>query len=431
MSREPKAEPASIKRNPVWTCEARVVLITRLFGGGAKTREVDPISWLRSSAAKSALRFWWRSANAHGYSSVEALRQKESELFGTSGTFDKTGKPQGGPGALEVTTRSYLTAGAVTYDEGMGNPLSYGLFPARGTEQAPAPAKVAPAHDQNWATIKLTSGSSDEEVNKALLESLRLWLTLGGVGSRTRRGAGAIAAKSLKEAKDLGLPTSLDDLKQFLACHCKAQAVPASLAAIFSLARKRRIFLGPPQPSGEQAQIKLLSLLKDARQDRPHSDKKWGRSRWPEPNAVRLKFDPKKPWHHAPQQSDAGRYPRAALGLPIVLHFKDPAPMEPPEHQILGAIPNAAEWIKLERYSSPILLRPVQVWEKGGVKYVPVAIFTDCTLPPDARPLVTIDPKGKAKSTDVVTSFDIIGQANHTLQRIEQVFASEPGFRTL
>jgi hypothetical protein len=56
MRKPPVSPPDSLTRKPVWDCEAKVELITRLFGGGAKTREVDKVSWLRSSAAKSALR---------------------------------------------------------------------------------------------------------------------------------------------------------------------------------------------------------------------------------------------------------------------------------------------------------------------------------------------------------------------------------------
>jgi hypothetical protein len=190
--------------------------------------------------------------------------------------------------------------------------------------------------------------------------------------------------------------------------------------------------VGPLQASGEEAQKRLLSVLKDARQDRPHpSPMVWGRSRWPEADAIRIKAGPPhRTWHHAPVLANAGLYPRSVLGLPIVIHFKTP-PVEPNEHQILGALPSNHGWTKLERYSSPILVRPVRVWAGNGVQYVPVAIFTDCTLPAAARPLVTTDPGGELDPADVVSSFGMLSQANLTLQRIENAFANAPGFHSL
>lgn len=264
------------------------------------------------------------------------------------------------------------------------------------------------------------------------MEGVRLWLTLGGVGARSRRGAGAVAVAKPEEARKLGLPASLPELEAFLRRHCARRTV--ELDGLFCLGRTRKIFLGAPENTGEQAQIRLLDALKKARQDRDRSGNRYGRSKWPEPNAVRLKFDPRRKWAHPPEAADAGQYPRAALGLPIVLHFKDGQPIEPPEHQILGAVPGEKGWEKpdkLERYSSPILLRPVRVWERDRAVYVPVAIFTDCTLPAVARPLVTTEPKGEAKTRDVVRDYDIRAHAEATLERIEKVFANDGTFRSL
>lgn len=421
--------PADTKRKEAWSCKARVVLITRLFGGGAKTRTVDEISWLRSSAVKSALRAWWRAGHAHEFSSLETLRNREEKLFGASGTFGSDGTLKGGPGALEVTTQSHLAIPPTEYREPLSDPLNYALFPAQGMGQ-PA-AKVAAASDQSSSSITLTSWSDEKAIHGLFLESLGLWLTLGGAGSRTRRGAGAVAAAKSVDARELGLPSSLRELEDFLRTHCKRQQVPGSLDGVFCLARTRRIFLGPTQTSGEEAQRKLLAALRGIRQDRPRPNGGWGRSRWPEADAIRLKEDPAKSWVHSPSAENAERYPRAALGLPIVVHFKDRAPTEPEEHQILGAQPHEKGWRKIERYSSPVLLRPVCVWEGKQTLYIPVAIFTDCTLPANVRPLVTTKPKGELAPSDVVSRYGILSHADETLLKIESAFEQAPGFRPL
>lgn len=428
----PIPEPASTARKDVWSRKARVVLITRLFGGGAKTREIDPISWLRPSAAKSALRSWWRAAHAQDFSSLEALRKREEELFGSSGTFDSKGHRQGGPGALEVTVESKLALPPADYLDSQGSPINYALFPAQKTKKTD-PAKIALPSEQTWASIQLTSRSEDTEIQKLLLEALSLWLTLGGAGSRTRRGVGAVALSNPDEAKKLGIPFSLEELEAFLKKHCQSQSVPPALAEVCCLARTRSVFLGPPQESGERAQLKLLDVLRKARQDRlPAKTGKYGLSKWPEADAIRLKSDPKKKWNHLRTADNAGQYPRAALGLPIVMHFKDDWPAEPKEHQILAARPDPKEkWKKLERFSSPILLRPVRIWKGKETLYVPVALILGCALPADARPLVTTEPKAPAAEDDVVQSYDISQHAGETLRRIERAFAAEPGFRIL
>jgi CRISPR-associated protein Cmr1 len=424
----PSSSPAPRNRKSDWTREAHVVLITRLFGGGARAREIDKVSWLRSSAAKSALRAWWRAGHAHEFSSLEALRERELVLFGATASFDADGHLHGGPGALEVETQSHLGSLPTDYDEPLGNPLNYALFPAQGMGQPRA--KVVAASDQTQAVVKLTSLSGDPKAHETFLEALRLWLTLGGVGARSRRGAGAIAVDTPEEARKLGLPASLVELEAFLRERCRSRSLPSSLAGVFCLARTRRVFFGPLLASGEEAQKKLLGVLREARQDRPRPPEPWGRSRWPEADAIRIKADPGRTWNHRPVPANAGQYPRSILGLPIVVHFKTP-PAEPDDHHILGAVPHEQTWKKLERYSSPVILRPVRVWEGNRMQYAPVAVFTDCTLPTDARPLVTTDPKTELNPAEVVRSYAILHDADQTLRRIESAFASAPGFHPL
>ena len=282
MRSSPPPQKISTVRKPAWSREARVVLITRLFGGGARTREVDTISWLRPSAAKSALRFWWRTAHAHEHSSLEALRAAEEKLFGAPGTFDAAGRSKGGPGALEVTVESKLALPPSEYQDSQGSPINYALFPAQKTAKQDR-ARIALPSEQTWASIQLTSRSGNPTVQGLFLEALRLWLTLGGAGARTRRGAGAMALSHPDAAKELGIPVSLEELEAFLKKHCKPQLVPAALAEVFCLARTRRVFLGPPQVSGERAQLMLLDVLRKARQERePSKTGKYGRSKWPE-----------------------------------------------------------------------------------------------------------------------------------------------------
>lgn len=428
--RTPPMNVPATTRKELWAEKVPVVLITRLFGGGARAREVDKVSWLRSSAVKSALRAWWRAGHAHDFPSLAALLEREEKIFGASGTFDSEGRPRKGPGVLEVESRCVQGSAVVEYQESPGSVINYALFPA--SEMGQQSAKLVAPSDRTRSVVILRSRSSVEEDLEAILDGLRLWLILGGAGARTRRGVGALAVAEAGRARELGLPTTAAELRAFLKKHCQRRTLPPSLAGVFSLARTRRVFIGPFQATGEEAQKRLLTVLRNARQDRATSTSNpWGgRSRWPEADAIRLKAGPRRSWVHAPNPANAGKYPRAALGLPIVVHFKTPPP-EPDDHHILAALPGEDKPTKLDRYTSPLILRPVRVWENGRVLYVPVAVFTDCTLPKVARPLVVTDPGAEAGGADVVPGFDIASEADTTLQRIEDFFVNAPGFKSL
>jgi CRISPR/Cas system CMR-associated protein Cmr1 (group 7 of RAMP superfamily) len=268
-------------------------------------------------------------------------------------------------------------------------------------------------------TLLLRNGKPEsfEGDSAAILDALRLWVTLGGIGSRTRRGVGAIGPKNREAARDLGLPTSPPELKDFLSHHCRRHSLDAALDGVFSLARTRKVFLGSSCGSGEAAQEVLLKALKEARQSKD--------PRWPEANAIRWKYDPVQAAKREKPERDKDRYPRMVLGLPIVFHFKDSKYPEPPDHHLYATTGSAKDRRKFDRYSSPIVLQPVRVWENGRVRYIPVAIFTDCLLPADARPLVVTKPDIKIEDVDpkdIVETFIPANEAETVLSRVEAVF---------
>lgn len=428
MRSAPSVQPGGIERKPVAVWNLDLVLITRLFGGGPRTRELDPISLVRSGAAKSAVRAWWRAGNAHQFQDLQTLRKRESELFGSPGNYDRQGRLQGGPGALEVTFQpGQQSRRTGVYAEPASSPLNLALFPAEEMGGERATLALPGEHNLGTLSVLLRNGKPEsfEGDSAAILEGLRLWVTLGGVGSRTRRGVGAIGPKSSEAAEKLGLPTSLQELKTFLASRCERHGVSPALDGVFSLARTRKVFLGRSYGSGEAAQEALLKALKEARQSKD--------PRWPEANAIRWKFDPVQAAKREKPERDKNRYPRMVLGLPIVFHFKDSKYPEPPDHHLYTTTGSGEDRRKFDRYSSPIVLRPVRVWEKGRASYIPVAIFTDCLLPDTARPLVVTDADVKAEDidpNDIIESFEPAREADTVLSQVEAVFANK-GFSRL
>lgn len=158
-------------------------------------------------------------------------------------------------------------------------------------------------------------------------------------GARTRRGLGAV--QLLKTSN--GAPSVL--LKAITAEEAKAAGCELLLknssvnaySAWQTAVNKLRDFRQKPDLGrnvGQQA-------------NRP------GRSRWPEPDAVR-RLTSRNASQHAPEHNAGNIFPRAAFGLPIIFHFQgggDPADTS------LNPVING---VKMERMASPVILRPIQ-----------------------------------------------------------------------
>lgn len=431
------------ERTPLASLE--VTLITRLFGGGAMARDLDEISWLRSAALKSALRFWWRAGHAHNYDSLKELREREEHLFGASAVFAKKDEILGGPGVLEVEVQGASRKDLQTepFKAIDGDAVNIAYFSAAEQKKKGIRACTLALPDKApAATIFLHSRdrSGAEEKDRAeLLEALRLWLVLGGVGSRTRRGAGALGVTSEEAAKDHEVPATLEALKTFLLRWARPEARQPPIEGLFSLGHMRAVFVGPGFPTAEKAHRFALDVLRELRQDRPHPPSwkgpaGWGQTRWPDADAIRWKAGPKPGWKHPPTKGREGKYPRAALGLPIVVHYKDGPLGDPDDHIISAALPDGKKWKRVNRFASPLILRPVQVWENGKPRYVPVALIGPFTLPTRSRPLVELtkgngDPGREVDPRNVFTEFSIDSAATHdVLPRLETAFAQAKGF---
>jgi CRISPR-associated protein Cmr1 len=157
--------------------------------------------------------------------------------------------------------------------------------------------------------------------------ALRWWASFGGVGARTRRGLGAVRVEGV------------------------APVTPAEVQT-----QGGQLLLRPVTKTPDIAWKSSLKRLRDFRQEvnvgrNPPSDdpNRPGRSRWPEPDAIRRQTG-RHSYGHAPTHPVTNAYPRAAFGLPIVFHFKDENKGEPPQHLL---VPEGAD-----RQASPLILRP-------------------------------------------------------------------------
>lgn len=187
----------------------RAALLTPAFVGGAEPRRVDEHMPLRPSTVRGLLRAWFRAGaasvlwpqrptNDAQESAVEAIRQAETALFGDTKRASTVVvlPPKGG--VIRSFTSSEIDPAArpgVRY-------LGYGLFEDRqGDPQALTTEPAKP--------IALTLGVRREVAGVAELLSATVWLwvAVGGVGARSRRGFGSI--ELLEGGEALRWPKSL------------------------------------------------------------------------------------------------------------------------------------------------------------------------------------------------------------------------------
>jgi len=181
------------------TIEAQYEIVTPMFIGGAHQHD-DPE--IRPPSIKGALRFWWRAIQwgeclkMHGGDTSVALKtlhQQEASLFGAAAVEDRFGQ-----GLCQIKLKQVQTQGIErnwpkNNISGSGF-LGYGLD---GTLKNPQ-HRPSIIHGQFTVCLRLKAESTDKQVQQ-LKNSLQIWGLLGGLGSRSRRGFGSVAIKTLNE----------------------------------------------------------------------------------------------------------------------------------------------------------------------------------------------------------------------------------------
>lgn len=329
------------------TLSLDVELITPLFGGGVEAKKVDEACWLRGSEVKASLRFWWRALYGHRYPTSKDLHEAESKLFGSA----KGNEGVASPVAVGVVQIQAPELHRLNLPQ--GDPMAGAYFPAlpgQGNNE-----DVLLGGPGATARLSLVFRKSlAPALRKEVQEALVAFLVLGGAGSRTRRGAGALAPIDPGQAKSFGYPASEAELDAWIARFGKgAVQVPGYF---FSLHRKGVLLRTAQAQTAPAVHRSLLEHWRGFRQNRRHPEgfqgrSPWGQSRWPEGDVVR-RFVRKNFSAHTPHESHTNQAPRALLGLPIVVHFKEQMRQE--HHQIRHEAS--------DRYASPVWLAVARTW---------------------------------------------------------------------
>ena len=350
----------------------RYELITPLFGGGVEPQQADPVTVVRGSEIRGQLRFWWRACRGGRFDgSLQKMKEAEDLLWGAPASKDK---PLESKVVIALTIVNAGKPFAIIDRDGktislghFRSPYSYVAFPMQQNPDAVVMEGVVFDLDIMYP----------QEYKHDVEAALWAWQTFGGIGGRTRRGFGALCCTQVGDKAE-ELPT-VEGLRAEILKHLNTPEIvskgtfPAGVPHLTPEAQWFRTTRGMGKPM--DAWLHLIERLKKFRQDRNQGmqSNRPGRSRWPEPDAIRHRFGDRR-WTHQPRPDGADKFPRAAFGLPIVFHFKDRD--DPPETRLEGL--NAKEKV-LGRLASPLILRPVRC--KNGAVGIGL-VLQGCRRPP-------------------------------------------------
>lgn len=327
----------------------RCRLVTPMYGGGTKSAEPDTAMPVRAAAVRGQLRFWWRLLAKHKWKLQEkTLREAEFALWG-----GMDGNGQAGKVFLKVSDVSFngkqtrlpeaVLCPYTDYAAKLTDVLSYVLFPARDTDTRLYKPGLEWTLQWRFDETRIT-----DEQKHQVHETLRWWANFGGIGARTRRGCGAFAASECSLAEIIK-PLTEKDIEA-AGCRLVRQADTSSDAV----------------KSWKKAVAKLRDFRQKVGIGRNQGSSDFpGRSRWPEPDALRRlsgEFS-KEPGHwHEPEHTAGNLFPRGLFGMPIIITFKDAG--DPGKNiQLLPP--------QKERMSSPLIIRPMRnadgQWQAGAL----------------------------------------------------------------
>ncbi|MGX5672437.1 type III-B CRISPR module RAMP protein Cmr1 [Thermomonas fusca] len=301
-------------------------LVTPMYGGGVKAGEVDTLMPIRATAIRGQLRFWWRLLNRKRFANSHAMFEAERAIWGGLGDETSLAKSKV---VVSVVSGSVPPADLVSASSYPRDALFHALFAAVQNK-----SQLRKENARFKLKLNLGSKLSGEQRQQAI-DALRWWASFGGVGARTRRGCGAVHVKNV-------LPVNVQEAQ----------------------ARDCRLVLNAPVNDPIDAWRQAVKAMQQFRQGdglgrnpaAGGSKSPPGRSRWPEPDAIRRLTTRHSSRHAAPVCDKGDIFPRAAFGLPIVFMFKDEEAGDPND-TTLKPIPEGRS-NPVERMSSPLTLRP-------------------------------------------------------------------------
>lgn len=314
-------------------------VVTPMYGGGVEAATVDMKLPIRASAIRGQLRFWWRllAKNKWKLGNTKAIRDAEFALWGGMG--DDSGgrasqvllKVQQQPKISEHDLSSY-----VEYSETKNEKkLSYVLFPAANAKDKEVNPhqllKIDRLHFQLDIAFSATLQHEQKLIDQ-VVETLQWWANFGGLGARTRRGLGAVHVAQCDDYPEICQILSDNDVSK-AGCHLKIRTAKSADSL--------------QQLQNGIAKLSEFRQKAELGRNKGTAPKPAGRSRWPEPDALR-RIHRTHHVNHAPEHAAGNIFPRAMFGLPIIFHFVGAG--EPRDSQLTP--------VNGDRLASPVIIRP-------------------------------------------------------------------------
>lgn len=346
MARERVAPPDELTFKPRDRETVSFEVITPLFGGGvhiakenAHLKEPDRVTPVRTASIRGQLRFWWRAAWGCQFERAQMYAQ-EAEIWGRAAITRKIGDKEVtvGPGKVALRLESAARISGAEAGIGQGVARAYGAFPLQAAREATLKDPGRLTRLSGDTRLVLTFTNLSETQKRGVQHAIQAWLMFGGLGGRTRRGFGAVHPVGSQNPAQV-----LRALQQGLENRAGVPSLVGATLAVRPVG----------QPTGLGALDLGLDRLRLFRQGENFgrnkgSQSRPGRSRWPEPDAIR-RITRSTTSRHSIPETRADAFPRAAFGMPVIFHFK----MGDGDPSDTTLQPRGAE-----RLASPLIIRP-------------------------------------------------------------------------
>lgn len=341
-----------------WTLNLEA--LTPIYKGGAGQEGVSEGRPFRGSSIRGQLRFWWRATQ--NTKDLDLLREREQKLFGTVfGDGDTEGEKRARASQLRVRVhgqRSVLVdvlkyvpskgrggRGRKGASRDQNDPLNYVLWVEREE------------HDRTFhehgasCTLQVEAPT---EYRGEVARALQAWVLVGGVGSRSRRGAGSLHCTRGEDSKGQELIPAIagpEDYLRRLLDLAPEDAAPRDWPSLAGV----RVLWGPGNSDAVEAWREAAGAMKRVRSGSKDAKKV----------PRRLGTD----WKSISGYQSGFSSRNAALGLPIGYN----------QHEWTV---NVDEKNEGNRFPSPVWMRVVPVGaDRASRKYHPVMVVLTAPHP--------------------------------------------------
>lgn len=337
-----------------------------MFGGGVEPRMNDSTLPIRTTAIRGQLQFWWRATVGSRCSTLEELREAQTEIWGST---ERASSSQ--LRIEDIRVRESTPCAKIEWDNsarhGKGgwrtiwldpfnnysHSLPYVLFPFQGETPLPNPnekVKVPPSTCIRQAKFRLHIQCPNDILTQ-VEPAIWAWANFGGLGGRTRRGCGTIVCKELASS-------NVEEL-QTIFSHYIPEVYPSRAWPTIA----ENLMLTTHEEPNDPMSVwgRLAGIYKDFRQGEHFArnlggkKNRPGRSRFPESETIRRITGQRSSQHSRLTEIPDDAFPRAEFGLPIVFHFEGNG--EPPDTNLYSS--DGHDGQKRDRMASPLIMKPI------------------------------------------------------------------------